>query len=251
MDKKIKSGVYEIYFDEKRGRVFTIGSQSVRVYDTKTMERIAVLRHPNPTCVYVDQTSGIVAIMSTTTEFAFYSADDYTPLGSFAFTGKRNWSSSDEFYYDEKETMLYGLANKNLVEHIYCVSPKTLTYRLIPLTPAKKENLPEHEMPYTRHKFLRYENGSFYMIRNFYNISDVGERVYEALYGKFEEENGTLVLKEKLYSTKERCLERLDLELTEEELALARPLFEPSKVRENGGFYRSYRNERQRFGRIL
>ena len=82
------------------------------------------------------------------------------------------------------------------------------------MNPVKRT---KKEEPVTRYKLHRYENGSFYMIRNFYNVGGVGDRIYECLYGRFEEENGTLVLKEKLYSTKERWLELLDLELKEEE----------------------------------
>ena len=252
MDKKIRGGVCDLAFDEKRSRVYLLGPKLLHVYDAKTMKPIISLKRPRyANYVYIGKETDLVVIQSTEGTFMVYSAEDFTLLGQTRLRGE--WNTDPRFYYDESENMLYGIANKHLVEHMCCVSLQPLSCRLIPLTPQKKEGellrgqkyifeytdydfaydpetedlsitpIPRkeerigEENPYTRHNFLRYENGSFYMIRNFYNVGGVGDRIYECLFGRFEEENGTLVLKEKFYSTKERWLDPLDLELKEEE----------------------------------
>ena len=243
MDKKIRGGVYDLAFDEKRSRVYVLGPRLLHVYDAKTMKPIISLKRPRyANHLYIGKETDLVVIQSTEGTFMVYSAEDFSLLGQTRLRGE--WSTDPRFYYDESENMLYGIALKNLAQHLCCVSLQPLSYRLIPLTPEKKEGellegepyidyeiidnpdggftmnpvkRTKKEEPFTRYRLHRYENGSFYMIRNFYNVGGVGDRIYESCYGRFEEENGTLVLKEKLYSTKERWLDPLDLELKEEE----------------------------------
>lgn len=208
MNRKISGGAYRIAFDEIRLRFFLLSRRSVRVFDAETNKLITKLQDiANPNQIYISQKNNLIAVKSTVGQFAFYTAEDFSSLGKIKMKGSPNTDA--DFYYDEEENLLYGIANKNLNQHLYCVSPQTSEYFTVPLYGMSRE-AQEGEKPHTRYVLHKHSDGGFYLIRNFYDIGS-SRRTYESSYGRYEKEGNTLALKEKFLSTTERRLELFDI----------------------------------------
>ena len=246
MNRKISGSAYNITFDEVNSRFFLLSERSVRVFDIETLERIAKLSDiANPNQIFISHKNGFIAVKSTVGQLAFYSVNDLSFLGKVRLKGCSN--TDPDFCYDEEENVIYGIANsvkRGIDYFIYRVSPETLTYSTIPLYPMKCE-VKEGEKPYTLYHFHKYSQGSYYLIRNFYDIGG-SRRTYESCYGRYEEEDGTLVLKEKYISTTERRLKLVDV--TEKEASAQIEDFRKKlSTKSSGYFTHTYRNERGLF----
>ncbi|MCH5153778.1 MAG: hypothetical protein J1F71_01060 [Clostridiales bacterium] len=246
MNRKISGCSYNITFDEVNSRFFLLSARSVRVFDIETLGSIAKLSDiANPNQIFISHKNGIIAVKSTVGQFAFYSVKDFTFLGKMRLKGSP--STDPKFYYDEEENVIYGRATKetkNGIEFfIYRVYPETLTYTTIPL-PQMEREANEGEKPYTYYHFHKYSKGSYYLIRNFYDVKN--RRIYECSYGRYKEEGGTLVLRKKYISTVKRRLELLDV-TEKENLAQIYDFSKKLDPRIHPHFYHFYRNERGLF----
>lgn len=242
MNRKISGGAYRIAFDEIRLRFFLLSQRSVRVFDAETNKLITKLQDiSNPNQIYISQKNNMIAVKSTVGQFSFYTVEDFSFLGKIKMKGSPNTDA--DFYYDEEENLLYGIVNKNLNQHVYCVSPKTLDYFTLPLYGMNRE-AQEGEKPYTRYAFHKHSDGSFYLIRNFYAVGS-SQRIYESSYGRYAKEGNALALKEQIFSTTERRLELLDI-VEKEASAQITDFCKALKNRQE--FFRStYRNARGLF----
>ncbi len=218
MNYKINGSAYEIVIDEPASRFFIIGG-SVWVYDVNTNKKIARLNDIGyPTYVYVSHKNNVVLVQSTDGRFAFYAANSLAFLGKLKIRGSQN--TDEDFYYDETENTVYGIyicgrSDGGVGYGLAEIYPNKLQYSAIDLPQLEPEReKQQNEKPYTRYVFHKHTKDGYYMIRNFNNVGTAATgspRIYESCYGRFAKEGKTLVLKEKLFTTDERILGKLDV----------------------------------------
>jgi hypothetical protein len=241
MNKKISGKAFGIAFDEVNSRYFLLSERSVRVFDWETNAKITSLKDiANPNQIFISYANNMIVVKSTVGAFAFYSLNDLTLLGKVRWKG--NVNTDARFCCDEKEKKLFGICYKGLKQVFYSLSLETMQTTFVPLIELKCETT-AGDKPITRYELHKVESGSFYLLRDFYDVGKES-KIYECSYGRYEVEHDMLMLKEKVFSTNERHLTLLDLG-DEKEVELLNRLCEEFHLQKV--FLHVFRNERGLF----
>ena len=208
MKIKIPNGAFRIAFDDVYFRFFLLSARSVHILDQNANDELKTLEIDNPNQIFLSKKNDIIAVKSTTGGFFFYSAKELSFLGKIQMRGKPNTDS--DFYYEETENVLYGIANKGLKQYCYRISLHSLAYSLFSMPQFRRE-IQKDDKTATRYIFYKYFQGSFYLIRDIYDIGKSSPLIYESSYGRYNIEANTLILKDVYFSTNEYHLKLLDV----------------------------------------
>lgn len=206
---KLRIAAYDLISEESMNRLFVIGGK-VRAYDLTDDHLLAVLPEiKNPNHVYFSKKNNLIIIQSTIGDFGVYTYDTYKFIKRVKIRAIAN--TDHECFYSEEENMIYGICtdSSESLQSFFTLSINDLTYKKYNLPELKLEEQKPKERFHTIYELIKYEDGKFYMIRNFYNLKNF--EPYEACYGIFKVPNGKIECTKKLFVTTEKNLRKWDL----------------------------------------
>lgn len=202
MIKKIRYRSTAIAFDDACSRYFTLGKCEIHVFDANTDRRITSVRTIAEPCMmlFLSEPRKIF-VMNTEGKYRFHSADDFSEISGSQLLCSDPQSSAtpiDELLYDESQDIIYCVAYDSVDGgtrcKLYKIYPETARNTVSELPAVDYESgliFKRRKIFHPNYKLFENANGGFYASRS------LPDKPY-VMYGKFEEENGTLVLKQKM-----------------------------------------------------